>query len=150
MKKVLSLLLAVVLVCSMATVAFAGASEKVCKYCDFTTTSGADYDAHMLAKDCGRCGYCGNGFATSTELKAHIPACIEAKLPCDYCGGTFDSENDYAAHIDACKAKYFNIPVDKLVDSVVEFFKSVNYSEIFETVKNFFSNVIPVITGLFK
>lgn len=145
MKKVLSLLLAVVLVCSMATVAFAAGSEKTCKICDFKTTDAAEYDAHMLAEDCGRCDYCGNGFATSKELDAHTYVCLDAGVVCDYCGDTFASNAKYDTHIADCKAKYFNIPLAKIIATVKDLIAKIDFSAIVGTIKD---KVVPAITDL--
>ena len=145
MKKVVSLLLAVVLVFSMATVAFAAGSEKTCKICDFKTTDAAEYDAHMLAEDCGRCDYCGNGFATGAELASHAYVCLDAAVLCDYCGKTYASNAKFDEHINDCKAKYFNIPLAKIIATVKDLIAKIDFGAIVGTVKD---KVIPAITGL--
>lgn len=142
MKKVLSLLLAVVLVCSMATVAFAGAAEKVCKYCNYTTTDAADYNAHMLEKACGKCGYCGNGFETKALLDEHTPICIEANIKCDYCGDTYDSEKNYADHIADCKKSHFFIPLALIIEHVKAYFGKLDFKKIIAEGKSFFGYVV--------
>lgn len=149
MKKVVSLLLAVVLVFSMATVALAAGAEKTCKYCNFKTTDAAEYDAHMLTGGCGFCGYCGNGFATKDELDAHKPACIEANIVCDYCGDTFRSENEFNAHIEACKAKYFNIPLAKIIATIKDLISKIDFNAVINTVKDVAGKVVPVVKDLF-
>lgn len=149
MKKVLSLLLAVVLVFSMATVAFAAGSEKTCKICDFKTLDAAEYDAHMLAKDCGRCNYCNNGFATSAELNSHTYVCLDANVLCDYCGKTYPSHAEFDAHIEACKDKYFNIPLAKIISIIKDLISKIDFNAIVGTVKDLAGKVVPVVTDLF-
>lgn len=145
MKKVVSLLLAVVLVFSMATVALAGNNPvKVCKFCGFTSDVAAEYNAHVLAKGCGICGYCGNGFETEALLKEHVKLCPEANIYCDYCGDTIDSENNYAAHIDACKKSHFYLPIALIVEHLKAYFGKLDFKKILSEGKSFFSYVITI------
>ena len=153
MKKVLSLLLAVVLVCSMATVAFAGNPVKTCKFCGYTTDVAAEYNAHVLAKGCGICGYCGNGFETAELLAEHTHICPEANIKCDYCGNTIDSESNFEAHIDACKKNYFYIPLALIIEHVKAFFGKLDFKKIIAEGKSFFGYVGTIgkdIAGLVK
>ena len=70
MKKVLSLILAVVLTFSMATIAFAGVSYTYeCDKCHGIITESATYTAHVKADKCATCPHCNYGFATMEEVK---------------------------------------------------------------------------------
>ena len=144
MKKVVSLLLAVVLVCSMATVALAGAPVKTCKFCGYSTDVAKDYNDHVLAKGCGICGYCGNGFEEKELLDEHVPLCPEANIKCDYCGDTYDSENNYAAHIDGCKKSHFFIPLALIIEHVKAYFGKLDFKKILAEGKSFFGYVINI------
>jgi hypothetical protein len=140
MKKVLSLLLAVVLVCSMATVALAGNPVKTCKFCGFTTTDAAEYNAHMF-EDCGFCGYCGNGFESAKILAEHKYICDEANIKCDYCGNTIDSESNFDSHIGACKKNHFYIPLALIIEHAKAFFGKLDFKKIIAEGKSFFGYV---------
>lgn len=144
MKKVLSLLLAVVLVCSMATMAFAGEPVKTCGDCGYTAETAADYNAHMLAGGCGICDFCGNGFGKD-DLGNHEYICTKNSVGCDYCGNTFVSQAKFDEHINACKSKYFNIPLAKIIAIVKDLIAKIDFGAIVGTVKD---KVIPAITGL--
>lgn len=148
MKKVVSLLLAVVLVFSMATVALA-ATPKVCGTCGFETTDAKEYNDHHTAGGCGRCAHCGNGFETAEELSYHqhdVCRLYAGKATCDYCGAASEStEADFEVHVAACKAKYFNIPVAKIIAIVKDLISKIDFSAIIGTVKD---KVVPAITGL--
>lgn len=149
MKKVLSLLLAVVLVFSMATVAFAatGTHANKCDVCDYESADLADFTAHKNAKACGVCAYCKDTKYTNEEERiAHTYVCDYATIGCDYCGGTFTSEEKFDNHIEACKAKYFNIPLAKIIAAVKDLIAKIDFDAIVGTVKD---KVIPAITDLF-
>ena len=145
MKKVVSLLLAVVLVCSMATVALAGNNPvKVCKFCGYTSDVAAEYNAHVLAKGCGICGYCGNGFETKALLDEHVKLCPEANIYCDYCGETQPSENDYAGHIADCKKSHFYLPIALIVEHIKAYFGKLDFKKIISEGSSFFGYVINI------
>ena len=140
MKKFLALVLAVICIFSMATVAFA-ADENLgygwnCEFCGGYT---ADYNAliaHQKAFDCGKCDLCGKGFETSDKLKEHKYECNQANVVCDYCGETKSSQAKHDAHIDACKAKYYNIPVAKIMATIKDLFSKIDWSSVLGTVKD--------------
>ena len=142
MKKVLSILLAVVLVFSMATVAFAGEATKTCADCGFTAETAADYNKHILEGGCGICAFCGNGFVKA-DLADHEYICTKNSVGCDYCGGTFVSQADYDGHIDACKTAYYNIPLAKIIATVKDLLAKIDFDAIIGTVKD---KVVPAIT----
>lgn len=151
MKKVLSLLLAVVLVCSMATVALAGA-EKVCDKCGFVTESAVAYNSHIKAGGCGRCAYCGNGFETADELKEHqYEYCRHFEGTCDYCGKVLGGpEIDFDAHVAACKAKYFNIPLAKIIAAVKNLISKIDFEKVIGTVKDLGGKVVGLLGNIGK
>ena len=149
MKKVLSLLLAVVLVCSMATVALAGAPVKTCADCGYTTDVAADYNTHMLAGGCGICDFCGNGFGKD-ELADHEYICTKNSVGCDYCGGSFASQAKYDEHEANCKAKYFNIPLAKIIATVKDIISKIDFEKVFGTVKDLGGKVVDFVSGLIK
>jgi hypothetical protein len=143
MKKVVSLLLAVVLVFSMATVALAGNPTKKCPDCGFTEVVAGTYDDHIIAGGCGRCSYCDNGFETAESLNNHKYICTKNSVGCDYCGDTFNSQANYDNHIEACKPTYFNIPLAKIIATVKDLIAKIDFSAIIGTVKD---KVVPAIT----
>ena len=146
MKKVLSVLLAVICVFSMATVAFAGDLTNKCDVCGFTSNDIAEFTAHKNAKACGICTYCGvTAYKDAAELAAHKPVCEYADIVCDYCGKAQASEVKFEEHIADCKAKYFNIPVAKIIAIVKDLIAKIDFSAIVGTVKD---KVVPAITGL--
>lgn len=140
MKKVLSLLLAVVLVFSMATVALAGDPIKTCVDCGYTAETADDYNAHMLAGGCGKCDFCGNGFGKD-DLADHEYICTKNAVGCDYCGDTFSSQANYDAHIEACKAKYFNIPLAKIIATVKDLIAKIDFDSIINTAKDLIGKI---------
>ena len=153
MKKVLSLILAVVLVFSMATVAFAALStEKVCDICGAVTTSAADYNAHITNDKCGKCAYCNNPFTTGDELADHqhnYCRHFAGKATCDYCGAASDStEAAFDAHVEACKAKYFNIPLAKIIAAVKDLIAKIDFEKVIGTVKDLAGKAVPAVKDL--
>lgn len=154
MKKVLSLLLAVVLVCSMATVAFATVSYTYeCDRCHGIMTDSAVYTAHIKADVCATCPYCNYGFATADDVAAHKGDCRLYTGTCDYCGDSVTTENKFNAHVEACKAKkYFNIPLAKIAAAVENFLTTTDWNNIVTKVVSVVKTVIekadPVISNL--
>lgn len=155
MKKFLSLVLALVLVCSMATVALA-AQTITCPYCEeFSTTDEAAYNLHItegIEDNClvkyHACKYgCGKGF---NDAAAHERVCPEGSATCDYCGETFCPVGKYDDHLAACKEKHFNIPFDKIGDSIANFLTSTNWNDIVGKVVGAFQTIIEKISGLVK
>ena len=155
MKKFLSLVLALVLVCSMATVAFA-AQTITCPYCnEFSTTSEAEYNLHISEGVEGNCLVkyhacqygCGKGFVDSA---AHERVCPEGSATCDYCGETFCPVGKYDDHLAACKEKHFNIPFDKIGDSIANFLTSTNWNDIITKIVGAFQTIVEKISGLIK
>lgn len=154
MKKFLALVLAVICIFSMATVAFA-ADENLgygwtCEFCGGYT---ADYDAliaHQKAFDCGKCDLCGKGFETSDKLKEHKYECNQANVVCDYCGETNPSQAKHDAHIEACKAKYFNIPLAKIIATVKDLLAKIDFSAVFATVKDLGGKLVGALGNIGK
>ena len=149
MKKVLSLLLAVVLVCSMATVAFAATTGQGydCPQegCEFWTDDYADMQAH-IAGGCNRyfrpCQYgCGNGFANEAEKADHELDCWYGSMKCDYCGKDFNPMRNYVNHIDACKKSRLYIPLALIIEHVKAFFGKLDFQKIIADGKSFFGYV---------
>lgn len=150
MKKFLSLVLALVLVCSMATVALAATPQvNVCPYCNtFTTADEVEYNAHVSG-GCNikyrPCQYgCGAGFSAE-NLAAHEAICPEGSATCEYCGVTFSPVKAYDDHFAACKEAHLNIPADKIGDTI----KGVDWNGIITKIVDFFSSIIEKILGLF-
>lgn len=150
MKKFLSLVLALVLVCSMATVAFAATAQvNTCPYCKtFSTSDELEYNAH-ISGGCNvkyrPCQYgCGAGFSEE-NLAAHEAICPEGSATCEYCGVTFSPVKSYDDHLAACKEKHLNIPADKFGDAI----KGVNWNDIITKIVDFFSGLIEKVLGLF-
>ncbi len=151
MKKFLSLALALVLICAMATVAFA-AQTITCPYCEeFSTTDEAAYNLHItegVEDNClilfHACKYgCGKGF---TDAAAHERVCPEGEATCEYCGVTFSPVGKYDDHLAACKESHLNIPADKIGDTI----KGVDWNGIIAKIVDFFSSIIEKILGLVK
>lgn len=150
MKKVLSLLLAVVLVFSMATVALAGDLTNKCDVCGYESNDIGDFTAHKNAKACGVCSYCNvTAYKNADELAQHKPICEYANIVCDYCGNTYASENSFNEHIEACKAKYFNIPLAKIIATVKDLIAKIDFEAVIGTVKDLGGKVVPVVKDLF-
>lgn len=143
MKKALSLLLAVVLVCSMATVAFGLDYTWSCDVCGGETGSAAEYNYHILNEKCGTCAYCGKGFS-ATDLPEHQYICPKANIFCDYCGETKASEKDYADHIAACKTKHFYLPIGLIIKHVKDYIGKIDFKKVLNDGKSFFGYVINI------
>ena len=150
MKKFLSLVLALLVVCSLATVAFAVEGQpQTCPYCNvYTTTDEVAYNAH-IAGGCNikyrPCQYgCGAGFSEE-NLAAHEAICPEGKVTCEYCGVEFSPVKSYDDHLAACKEAHLNIPADKVGDTI----KGVDWNGIIAKIVDFFSGLIEKILGLF-
>ena len=141
MKKVLSFILAVVLVCSMATMAFAVAPVKECPDCGFTETVAGTYDAHIIAGGCGRCSFCSNGFETAKLLEDHEYICTKNSVVCDYCGETYSSQAAHDAKLADCKAKYFNIPLAKIIATVKDIIAKIDFSKVVGTAKDLIGKI---------
>ena len=165
MKKALSLILAVVLVFTMTTVAFAATNPQGydCPQegCEFWTDSYADMQKHI--KDgCNRhfrpCQYgCGNGFAPSTEefdeKRDHELDCWYGEITCDYCGAYFSPVREYyEVHEGPCKKNHFGIPVYKILKMIENFIRTTDWNNIINTVIDVLAKVIgfvkPVIAKL--
>ena len=146
MKKFLAVLLAVICIFSMATVAFAGDLTNKCDVCGFTSNDIAEFTAHKNAKACGICPYCNvTAYKDAAELEAHKPVCEYANIVCDYCGKAQASEAIFAAHEPDCKAKYFNIPLAKIIATVKDLISKIDFGAIVGTIKD---KVVPAITDL--
>ena len=169
MKKALSLILAVVLVFSMTTVAFAATNPQGydCPQegCEFWTDSYADMQKH-IAYDCNRhfraCKYgCGNGFTDEivdveknrTEKEDHELDCWYGEITCDYCGTYFSPVREYYdEHEEGCKGRHFGIPVYKILKAIENFIRTTDWNNIINTVIDVLNKVIgfvkPIITDL--
>ena len=157
MKKVLSLLLAVVLVCSMATVALAGNElgyGYVCKVCGGGTSNIDDYNNHIYNGGCGTCAYCGLGFSAA-DLKNHEEnKCPDFVGTCDYCGKTDADVTDHGTwaefegHKKECAAKYYNIPLAKIIATVKNLIAKIDFSKVVGTAKDLIGKATPVVKDL--
>ena len=146
MKKVLSLLIAVVLVFSMATVAFAGnlGYTYTCKVCGGTTTDDVEYNTHITNGGCGTCAHCGQGFSAAMIENHQYNVCLDfaGKATCDYCGAASDStEAAFDSHVEACKAKYFNIPLAKIIAAVKDLVAKIDFEKVIGTVKDLIGKI---------
>ena len=153
MKKVVSLLLAVVLVFSMATVALAsGDQPNKCPACGATFEKIEDYSTHLR----GGCNVyfrpcplgCGEGFDDEAQVEAHTKECWNGSAHCDYCGDDFSPIYKYDEHIDACKTKHFNIPFAKIIAFVKDLIAKIDFEAVINTVKDLAGKVGPAIEGL--
>lgn len=153
MKKFLSIVLALVLICSMATVAFAApistTQTNTCPYCnDFTTNDEALYNEH-ISGGCNvkyrPCKWCGKGFASDDSKAVHEGLCPEGSAKCDYCGETYSPVNAYDAHLDGCKKAHLYIPAAKIGDMI----KGLDWNNIVVKVTDFLGTVVEKIVGLF-
>ena len=151
MKKFLAVLLAVICIFSMSTVAFAAMDHGyVCDNCGGTSASAAEFNAHLAAKTCGKCQYCAQGFNTAEEIAEHEYVCPKAYVGCDYCGGVFASNADFDAHIEACKAKYFNIPLAKIVATIKDLLAKIDFEALFGTVKDLGGKLVGALGNIGK
>ena len=128
MKKLISLVLALIVALSVATVAFA--STNTCPYCLETYTNESEYNKHLA--DCDgyfrECPYgCDADFATVEELEIHKGVCLEYEGECDYCGAIVVTKNAFDAHVAECKVKYCSIPVHKIM-------KFLQETDLYETI----------------
>lgn len=151
MKKFLSLVLALILVFSMSTVAFAAIVQTyTCQYCGVVTADFAEYNAHVSG-GCNvkyrPCQYCGVGTPDEDgALAAHESICPEGSASCDYCGDTFSPVKAYDDHLDACKKSHLNIPVAKITASI----KGIDWNNIVTKVIDTLSDLVAKIKPLFE
>lgn len=151
MKKFLALALAVICIFSMATVAFAGLDYSwECEFCGGTTTSYDALQEHIKANNCGRCQYCEKGFETADLLAAHEKECPKGSAHCDYCGKDFSPISAYDAHLEACKAKYFNIPLAKIIETVKNLLAKIDFEAVFATVKDLGGKLVGALGNIGK
>lgn len=146
MKKALSLILAIVLTFSMATVAFAGVSYTYeCDRCHGVITSSATYTAHVKADKCATCPHCNYGFATMEEVEEHRYDCRLFTGTCDYCGAEVNKEGAYNDHVAACKEKYFGIPLYKILKAIENFLRTTDWNNIINKVIDVLNTVINTV-----
>lgn len=155
MKKFLALALAVICIFSMATVVFAAElpTTKTCGICGAKTTNDDDYNAHLSA-GCGLCPYCSNPFSTAEKLENHKHNYCKdfaGKATCDYCGAASEgTEAEFDAHVEACKAKYFNIPLAKIIATVKNLLAKIDFSAVFATVKDLGGKLVGALGNIGK
>lgn len=150
MKKFLAVLLAVICIFSMSTVAFAMDHGYVCDNCGGTSASASEFAAHLAAKTCGKCQYCAQGFNTAEEIAEHELVCRKANVTCDYCGTTFEQNVEFNNHIEACKAKYFNIPLAKIVATIKDLLAKIDFEALFGTVKDLGGKLVGALGNIGK
>lgn len=101
MKKIISLMLALVMVFSMSAVAFA-ANINICPACD-------------------------RSFSYETEYNNHLAICSEKT--CTKCGEIFAGEDAYNDHIEVCtvgdEADYIDLTVNSFLEIVIDFIKAI-------------------------
>ncbi len=157
MKKVLSLILAVVLVFSMATVAFAVSYTYECDRCHGIITDSAEYTKHIASVNCAACAHCGYGFISVEAKDEHQIDCrlYAGKAICDYCGAASTTEREFNAHVEDCKAKYFNIPLYKICTAIENFVRTTDWNniankaaDIANTIKGVIAKIVPTVEGL--
>lgn len=153
MKKFLALALAVICIFSMATVAFAATNvpDRKCDACGTTFTTDAEFRAHVETA-CDRvCSFCNNTLETNESKDTHEKLCLKGVSDaCDYCGKTFTPIAEFDAHLDACKAKYFNIPVAKIVTAVKDLFSKIDWSSVLGTVKDLGGKLVGALGNIGK
>ncbi len=150
MKKFLAIVLAVICIFSMATVAFAATNVPLrkCDACGTTFTTDLEFRNHV-EKVCDRvCPLCKNVLETNEEKAAHEYNCRYNSIVCDYCGGTEVSQSDFDAHVEECKAKYFNIPLAKIIATVKDILSKIDFEQVIGTVKSLAEKVAPAIQDL--
>lgn len=139
MKKFLALVLAVICIFSMATVAFAATIQpnRFCDACGTEFTTDEEFRTHVETA-CDRvCSFCNNTLETNESKANHEKKCLKGVSDaCDYCGKTFTPIADYDDHLEACKAKYYNIPVAKIVATIKDLFSKIDWSSVLGTVKD--------------
>ena len=138
MKKFLALALAVICIFSMATVAFAETNvpARKCDACGTTFTTDAEFRTHVETA-CDRvCSFCKNTLETNESKAAHEKECLKGSAHCDYCGKDFCPVSAYDSHLEDCKAKYYNIPLAKIVATIKDLFSKIDWSSVINTVKD--------------
>lgn len=155
MKKALSLLLALVLVCSMATVAFGVSYTYECDRCHGTITDSAEYTKHIASINCAACAHCGYGFISVEERDEHQRDCRLYTGTCDYCGSDVTTERAFNAHVDDCKTNYFNIPLYKICKAVENFVRTTDWNniankaaDVVNTIKGVVAKIAPTVESL--
>lgn len=145
MKKFLSLVLALVMALSVATVGFAAAKYE-CESCHEVFATEALYTAHTSGGcliDFGTCKYCSGKVATA-NLTAHEAACPKGAGECEYCGEDYATQADYEAHKKS-DCKMINTlgseDTAKIVDKVIDALKSVDWKGVVE-------KVVDVVKGI--
>lgn len=146
MKKALSLILAIVLTFSMATVAFAATYyPNVCKVCGATFDTAKEAAAHNEAL-CDRiCQFCDTRCDSTEDRNTHEKVCFHGSQTCDYCGNTFSPVYKYDEHIDACKAKFFNIPLYKILKMIENFLRTTDWNNIINKVIDVLNTIISTV-----
>ena len=153
MKKFLALVLAVICIFSMATVAFAATivPNRFCVGCNTQFTTDEEFRAHVETV-CDRvCPYCNNTLETNESKAAHEKECLKGVSDaCDYCGKTFTPISAYDDHLDACKAKYYNIPVAKIMATIKDLFSKIDWSSVLGTVKDLGGKLVGALGNIGK
>ena len=153
MKKFLALALAVICIFSMATVSFAAVIQpnRVCDACGTQFTTDAEFRAHVETA-CDRvCSFCKNTLETNESKAAHEKECLKGEsAPCDYCGKTFCPISAYDAYLEACKAKYFNIPLAKIIATVKDLLAKIDFEAVFATVKDLGGKLVGALGNIGK
>lgn len=139
MKKFLSLVLALVMAFSVATVGFAGLADLTCDSCLAKLPDEKAYNAHVNGGcliDFKTCQYCASKVATD-NLEAHELECPKGAGKCEYCNEAYDNQADYAAH-KASECKMINTvgseDTAKVVDKVLDFLADVDWKGLADKV----------------
>lgn len=143
MKKFLAIVLAVICIFSMATVAFAATTYPTwdCDACGAVVSDWDEWRSHV-ENVCDRvCLYCGHAAPTNEKKAEHEYCCLSNVVTCDYCGDGIASQKAFDEHLDACKAKYYNIPLAKIIATIKDLFSKIDFEQVIGALKGVIGNL---------
>ncbi len=131
MKKFTSIVLALVIALSVATVAFAATSVYTCPACGAIVEGEKEFNTH-LEKTCPEVG-------SEGKLK---------ECPYEGCDAAFKIQAEYDKHLEIC---YFK-PEPSIADKVSDFIAGIDFKEVFGKVTDFlggidFAGIIEKVVG---
>ena len=82
------------------------------------------------------------------ELGSHLFLYLTSLFAC-YCGKVLGGpEIDFDAHVAACKAKYFNIPLAKIIAAVKNLISKIDFEKVIGTVKDLGGKVVGLLGNI--